>query len=702
MDIFSLSSLSAFVICELLAGFVYLKNSKNKINISFAVVTFLIGIWALFPYAMWVSRSREENLLFTRLVYIAVILIPPAFLFFVYNLTGIYNIKKERNRLPLFYLISAAFLFNSFNPDFIKNIQPSGLSFAVVPGIMYHLFSLFFAIAVVSGCIKIFIRYKEVTGFKKKQLFYILIAFVTAGIAVFIHFLSAYGVKVMFPHDLLVILFAALVLYSIVRYRAMDVNIAFKKRMAYSLSVGLLTGLFIVFVLAVTNLFSTFIKIHSFQISIVAAFLIALLFNPFRNRIYALIDKVFYKKSYDYYATIQQVSSTLTSMFNLQEIYQFTGNIIYEVMGLKSIYLLSAKTGGGYEVVYHTSKKIKRGKNETQHPDTKESIRIGNRSGIVRFCRKSGDIIIKDELPAIEAALEQDMIGKIKDDLDLFDAEAVVPVIVDSRLSVLIVLGEKLSCDIFTGEDINLLNTISDQTAIAIKNAGLYKDKVHSEWLASIGMMSATFAHEIRNPLTSLKTFAQLMPEKYNDAEFRNTFSKIVEGEIEKIDGLIGELLDFSTEKISSRVNNFNLVSLIDETVDCVMKKLEREKKKIDIIKTYGEDEIYMSGDATKLKQTFINILTNGCQAMHGEGILTVKIKPNGRYIDVAVADTGEGIDTGDILKVFDPFVTSKDMGLGLGLAISKRIVEDHKGRINVKSKLSKGSTFTVSLPVQN
>ena len=506
----------------------------------------------------------------------------------------------------------------------------------------------------------------------------------------------------MYPHELLVILFAALVLYAIVRYRAMEVNIAFKKKMAYSLSVGLLTGLFIVLVLAVTNLFSTFIKIHSFQISIVAAFLIALLFNPFRNRIYALIDKVFYKKSYDYYSTIQQVGSTLTSMFDSQEIFKFTGNIIHEVMGLESTYLLSAGTCGGYEVVYHTFKKSKRRKNEAQQPVGKENIKINNRSAIVRFCRKSGDTIIKAELPAIEATLGRDIAEKIKDDLELFHGEVAVPVFVDGKLPLLFVLGEKLSGDMFSGEDINLLNTISDQTAIAIKNAGLYKDKVHSEWLASIGMMSATFAHEIRNPLTSLKTFAQLMPEKYNDPEFRNTFSKIVEGEIEKIDGLISELLDFSTEKRSSRINNFNLVSLVDETVICVRRKLEQEKKKIDIIKTYREDEIYMSGDAAKLKQTFINILTNGCQAINGEGVLTVKIKPNGKYIDVTVADTGEGIDTGDILNIFDPFVTSKDMGLGLGLAISKRIIEDHNGRINVKSKLSKGSTFTVSLPVQN
>jgi signal transduction histidine kinase len=266
----------------------------------------------------------------------------------------------------------------------------------------------------------------------------------------------------------------------------------------------------------------------------------------------------------------------------------------------------------------------------------------------------------------------------------------------------LIILGERLSGDIFINEDINLLNTIAHQTAIALKNAGLYKEKIDSERLASIGMMSATFAHEIRNPLTSLKTFAQLMPEKYNDEEFRDTFSKIVEGEIERIDGLIGNLLDFSSEKKPAYVNEFNLVDLVGETVRYVENKMEIERRTIEIEKKYTEDEIPMTGDAEKLKQMFINILMNGCQAMNGEGVLTVKMHQNSKYVDVSITDTGKGIPPGDISKIFDPFVTTKEMGVGLGLAISKRIIEDHNGKVKVRSTVSKGSTFTISLPVQN
>ncbi|RJQ14453.1 MAG: hypothetical protein C4560_12285 [Nitrospiraceae bacterium] len=405
------------------------------------------------------------------------------------------------------------------------------------------------------------------------------------------------------------------------------------------------------------------------------------------------------RRTYDYYATIRQVSSGLASRFDHNSIFNFIGGVTYEAMGLDRIYLLAAAPGRGYEVVYKRGKRHKDKKTGAKRNDNKESLKIDNRSGIVKFYGKSDDIIIKNELKKGHGAEE---IESIKKDLALFEGEVTVPVFVDHKLKLLMVLGGKSSGNMFTREDMDLLRTISLQTAIAVKNAGFYRERVNSERLASIGMMSATFAHEIRNPLTSLKTFAQLMPEKYNDREFRDTFSKIVVGEIEKIDGLISDLLDFSSKKKSTRMNNFDLMELVDEIVDYVKGKLDFEKSGIVIEKKYNGDEINMAGDAGKLKQAFTNIMINGCQAMYGEGTLKVHIKLKDGHADISVEDTGEGIHSEDLSKIFDPFVTTKEMGVGLGLAISKRIIEDHNGKIHVRSRLSKGTVFTVSLPVQN
>lgn len=698
MNMYIVSSFVAFVICELLAGFVFFKNPKNRVNISFAVETFFIGIWTLFPLATGLSPSGEQALLFTRLVYVAAILVPPAFLYFVFNLIDICNIQKERHKLQIILLISFVFLMLSFNHLFIQGVEPQGETFAIVPGILYHLFFLFFAMTILYGYLRIFLKYKEVTGFKRNRLLYVLIAFVIAGIAGFIHFLTAYGVKEVYPHDFLVILFTAIVAYAIVKYRAIEVNIAFKRTMVYSLSAGLLTGLFVVLVISITDLFSTFTEVNSFKISIFAALVIALLFDPLRNRIQRIVDRYFYKKSYDYYATIRKVSRNLASKFDLIKIYDFIGDMLFSSLNLKSIYILNV-TAGDFVAVYSRSEKNTRPAAEAA-PDNKREIRIHRNDDIVKYFQSTDDILIKEELPLMKGNIPRGTIEKIRAELRIFEGEAVVPVFVDNRLTMILILGGKMSGDMFTNEDVNLLNTISAQTAIAIKNARLYKDKIRSERLASIGMMSATFAHEIRNPLTSLKTFAQLIPEKYNDAEFRDKFSKIVLGEIERVNRLIEDLLDFSNDKKTPGVNIFDIKGLLDELVDYVRDKLEIEKRNIVVEKTYDENIVQLSGNEDRLKHAFINIMNNGCQAMNGNGVLKVRISKSDRHVDVDITDTGEGISPDSMDRIFDPFVTTKEMGIGLGLAISKKIVEDHGGRIRVKSTLKKGTTFTVSLPV--
>ena len=411
---------------------------------------------------------------------------------------------------------------------------------------------------------------------------------------------------------------------------------------------------------------------------------------------------MFYKKSFDYYETVRQVSSNLASMFDQEKIYQFVCNVIYDAMGLKNVYLLVGLPGGAFDIVYRTSPKKDTNIIDRSGSEIPEEMKTNKFTGILKFFRASDNILVKDELTGYEEPLGQETIDRIKKELEIFQGAAVVPVFIDKKLSLLIILGQKHSGDMFTGEDMDLLKTISNQTAIALKNVRLYQEKVNSEKLASLGMMSGTFAHEIRNPLTSLKTFAQLMPEKYNDPEFRDTFSRIVISDIQKIDSLISDLLDFSTERKSTRMNNFNLIELVDGVVDYVEGKLEFERSKITIEKNCNEQEINMMGDTEKFKQALGNIVLNGCQAMHGEGILRIGIKPNGKNVDITVEDTGEGINPEDLPKIFDPFVTTKKMGIGLGLAISKRIVEDYNGKIYVKSRPAQGTTFTISLPVQN
>jgi signal transduction histidine kinase len=698
-----LSGLLNFIVSLVIGFLIFLKDPKRLINKSYFLYCISISYWS-FGYWQWLLSSNKGEVVFwIKFLTAGAILIPIFYFNFILTFLKLDKNAVKKRVLRLGYFLSLTFFLLSFTQLLVRDAVPKlNFPFWPVPGSLYPLYLLIFSGYIGYSIYLLMNAMKKSIGYRKNQIKYVLIGSILGFSGGFTNFPLWYNVPIYPFGNFAVLLFFIFFTYAVIRFKLLDITVIMKKTAAYSLSAGLLTSLFVILVLTLTNLFSIFTQVSSFKVSIFVAIIIAILFNPLRNRIQRIIDRLFYKRSYDYYTAIRKVSYGLASMFDFNEIYSFVGESIFSILGLKNIFVLSGAPSGGYEIVYQASKKSRSKKENGNNDDDGGAVKIGRRSGIVKLFRKSQNVIIKDELQDDTKYRGKEIIELINNDLALFYGEAAVPVFVDGKLFSMIILGEKMSGDMFTNEDINLLNTIANQTAIAIKNAGLYEDKVNSERLASMGMMSATFAHEIRNPLTSLKTFAQLMPEKYNDEEFRDTFSKIVVGEIERIDGLIGDLLDFSAEKKSTRLNNFNLVSLVDETIHYVEGKLEVEERDIDINKIFMEDEVYMSGDAEKMKQTFINILMNGCQAMNGEGYLTVEIQKNSKYVNVSITDTGKGIHPDDISTIFDPFVTTREMGVGLGLAISKRVIEDHHGKISVKSKLAKGTTFTVSLPVQN
>jgi len=708
-NLFAYSGTLIFLTCSILI-FIIIKSGKRKLSQIWVFFNIAVAIWGFGAFFIGNSKDPSIAFLWWKIAHIGVIFIPV----FMYHVVSIICELKQKRLLTLIYLQGLFFLFiDVINPNnlFLSGVRQlfSSLYYGTL-GPLYHPFFVIWLSIVFYSHYKLSLSYFRLKGIKKTQITYFLLATFLGFLGGLTNFITAYGIDV-FPYGNFTIpLYCIITTYAIVRYRLMDINFVLKKTAVYSLSAGILTSLFVVIVVSMTKLLSEMAGITSLTITVIAAITIAILFNPLKNRIQKIIDKTFYKKTYDYYATLHKVSHELASMFDIKRIYSFIGDIIFSILGLKNIYLLSVVSDGDYEVVYRMPYDEKGEKREVEIDSIREEdeerdrkrLRIAQDCLMAKFLRTSENIVIKDELPGIIDLLGQETIDCIKIHLELFDGEVLVPVFVDDKLSFLIILGEKLSGDMFTNEDIKLLETISDQTAIAIKNASLYAEKVKSERLASMGMMSATFAHEVRNPLTSIKTFAQLMPEKHNDPEFNSTFSKIVINEIERIDGLIKDLLHFSSGKVLTSMDVVDIAALIDEVLEYQKVKLDLERRKISVEKIYRSVKINIMGDSKKLKQTFINIISNGCQAMGENGVLKVNINSNGRNVDILISDTGGGISREDISRIFEPFYTTKSLGIGLGLAISKKIIEDHGGNIRVKSELSKGTTFIVSLPVNN
>ncbi len=709
MNLFTIASLSCGV-SSVVLSVITLFFGKIKLHRLLLFFNIVVAFWGFGLFYAGIADTESKAILGWQIAHLGGFFIAPLFYHMICVICGI-----QRKKL-LYFAYSQAIIFNLLNfgtkhlftkTRFVYDMYYNDVSPLLIVGILLYIAML------VLSYYELLRFLPKAKGYKRTQTLYIIYGFMIGFLGGTSTFLPEFRIDILYPFgNFGITLYCFIVTYAILRYRLLDIHLIFKRTMAYSLSAGLLMGIFVVIVLTITEVVSLYTQADSFKISIFAAIIIALLFNPIRSKMQMLIDKLFYKKTYDYYETIRKVSHDLASMFDLNRVNSFVCDIVFSTLGLKHIYMLSVVPGGNYEVVYDRSfekDKEETGKSQNEVDNTEvglqgeqTALKLDKNSDIVKLMKTSDSVMVIDELPAIVEIIGQDTISDITNDLTPFNGHVLVPIFIDSRMEFLMVLGEKLSGDFFSDEDVKLLDTVSNQSAISIKNARLYGDKLNSERLASIGMMSATFAHEIRNPLTSLKTFAQLITEKYNDVDFRESFSKIALDDVKRIDDLIKDLLDFSSKKKIPCFKNIDLVGLVDETVEYVKSRMNLENKKIAVKKYYKNVKIDIIGDTEKLKQAIINIISNGCQAMDGEGTLMINVVQNAQNVDLTISDTGKGISHENLSKIFDPFYTSKTMGVGLGLAISRKIIEDHGGSITVNSRLLKGTTFKITFPMRN
>ena len=216
-----------------------------------------------------------------------------------------------------------------------------------------------------------------------------------------------------------------------------------------------------------------------------------------------------------------------------------------------------------------------------------------------------------------------------------------------------------------------------------------------SERLKTVSSLAAGMAHEIKNPLTSIKTFVEYENKKYNDPEFRKKFHSIVPKEIDKISNIISQLLDYSkTDRTTLR--NVDINKVLDYVLD--LYNNEFIKKRIEIKKFYDTNKSIKTCDENQIKQAFINIVLNSIEAMPGGGELTVETQNAKDQIEILIKDTGEGIPRDKLKKLFDPFYTTKEKGTGLGLFIVHQIIENNKGRISIESKPNKGTIVKIKI----
>jgi two-component system sensor histidine kinase HydH len=220
-----------------------------------------------------------------------------------------------------------------------------------------------------------------------------------------------------------------------------------------------------------------------------------------------------------------------------------------------------------------------------------------------------------------------------------------------------------------------------------------------AEKLASVGKLAASVAHEIRNPLSSIKGFAQYFAKRFSGQPEEQAYATVMVKEVDRLNRVITDLLDFAGSKEPRREPQL-LQTIADQTLKLLAPELEA--RKVAVLREYEEGLPPVSVDRDRISQVFINLVLNALESMEGGGEIRIGIRRDGPApaVEVCIADTGAGIPEGDLQKVFEPFFSRKQKGTGLGLAIVHQIVESHRGKITVESEPEKGTAFRIRLPM--
>jgi signal transduction histidine kinase len=334
-------------------------------------------------------------------------------------------------------------------------------------------------------------------------------------------------------------------------------------------------------------------------------------------------------------------------------------------------------------------------------------LRLAARGKLARWLAVNETCLLLDRQPGVHEYLDP----AERDLLDGLRLNVCVPMVSLNRLTGILLLGSERPGWTLRRADAELLDLLASQASLAFENAALYRaqrerlDRLYrAERLAAVGQLAAGVAHEIRNPLTAIRSTMQYLLRGLDPGEPRHQLVAELLSEVDRINGTVGGLLSLSRSG-EIRRSEIDLREPLGKAVQLVQARAAEEGVTID--SDLGRHELRVLGDLGALQQVFLNLLLNAVQSMPGGGRISVAVAPwpalrgadNPRWAEVRIADTGPGIPPDQLRRVFDPFYTTKRDGTGLGLAICHGLIEQHEGEIRMESEEGSGTTVSVRLP---
>lgn len=699
-----LAPLLALGLNLLLLGTALAPDRKSHREKLFACLAGALAWWNLGVFGLRMSDDPATALLWEQLLHIGVIPLPVLFYHYVLVFLG----EPTRSRTPRAgYVLCGGFLAVSLSPLFMSGVSETYWGYAPAAGPLYHVFFLYFQAYMVLGLARLLHRYREMeSSFRRNRTLLVIFGVVVSllgGAVDFIRFIL--GWQWLYPLGIPSNAIFALALgVAIIRYRLMDVGVLVKRVLLYLLTSLALAPVVLVGLSVAERLLPGQHLEGNLRYSIILLGALAIALPLLRKLEYGL-DRLMFQHRHGVRNALIALGKELASILEVRILGQrLTESLVTRIpLTHASLKLYDPAADAFVRDAWASAGAI----------DLPE-IAIPARSGLALWLQATGRTLVLEEA-GFQPQLDPGILDAVRE-LERHRASMLIPLRLDGQLSGILVLGEKLSGGIFEQEEIELLEMLVGETAVALRNARLYEELrnqmeelrrtqqqlVQSAKLAAIGELAANVAHEINSPLTSILGYAGLLVNQTPpDAPAHSKLSVIV-SETNRARKITHDLLHFARRR-EPRREPLNVHDLVLRSLALLRGKIADAGVVVETVFDSSLPPIWADGD--QLTQVFMNVVANAVDAMPEGGRLVARAEARdggAPHVAVSFQDTGLGIHPDQLARIFEPFYTTKPerQGTGLGLSVSLGIVKNHGGRLEVESEPGKGTTLVVLLPL--
>ena len=684
MNTQTLSALVAAIVSLAIGGAVLLRESRRAVHVLFATFAFNIALEKLLSFLA--SGATEPDSLLKWAVMVAAVSLPAtAQRFFQAFLGDEAGPPLSRTTVVGAGLLYAALLLSRFlaTPIHTTLWFHAALVIYVFVGLYLSVYYLYR-------------RYRATPSrVEKIRLLYLLVggvATVTAALLDVIPGASSFG-------NIFITIYLYFLSQTLARYRLLDLNELLGRMVVLATLVVIATVIYGLLLVKWVELDELGVFILN---ALVASTAIIIVFEPLRTRLERVVNRWMFQEKYELF---RRIESLRTDLMNVIDVRDLVPRVLSALEASRRITHASLYTvdpdGSAYELAGHVGPRPEGRLDAVAYRAFLERLR---RAGVVSI---EG---LERELAALRntQSEERESLLLMMRALELINGSVVLAVIGEEKLLGMLVLRDERLREAYSSEEIELFRGVAASIGVTLQNSQVYERMKERDRLAALGQMAAGLAHEIRNPLGSIKGAAQFLQptgSQPSDAGGTREFLGIIVEEVDRLNKIVSQFLDYARPYRGDQ-NPLDINDVVRKTLHLIDKE---RSANVDISTSFIDALPPVRADAQQLRQVFLNLTLNAFEAMPQGGKLHVStsLRRSTRrsaaaaFLEVRFRDTGVGMSPGDLRNLFIPFFTTKERGTGLGLPISQRIIENHGGTIEVRSLTGAGSTFTVLLPVE-